>query len=276
MLEEIEILIWQSNITQQGMTFLIRGSEESEIGAFLFTGCQTSMCWAAREGGKGLPPRGGQLMLLQTSTGLHLLQEPGLIGRLVRSGSFRDFYILNALIEPRQRGMRKEEGSVWWCWPTLGGGRALAFVGTSLSRNKWAIPWCMDKAWVSGLWVCRVAQTLVPTETKLLACFSQVSFLELSALCFFLEGELCGCICMVAERWSSMPFVRGSTDQIGEQKWSLFFLWPLMVLFYIYTEGPDFETWLSFLEIFAKWTPSSFSFFVYSVMRQHHIFPCLP
>lgn len=102
MLEEIEILIWQSNITQQGMTFLIRGSEESEIGTFLFIGCQTSVCWAGMEGGKGLPPRGGQLMLLQASAGPHLLQQPDLIGTLVRTGSFRDFCLLKALIETRQ------------------------------------------------------------------------------------------------------------------------------------------------------------------------------
>lgn len=70
MLEEIEILICHSNITQQGMVFLIRGSEESEIGAFLFTGCQTSMSQAGREGGKRLLPRSGQRMLLQASVGL--------------------------------------------------------------------------------------------------------------------------------------------------------------------------------------------------------------
>lgn len=73
MLEEIEILIWQSNITQQGMTFLIRGSEESEIGAFLFNRCQTSMSWAGTVGGKGLLPSSGQLMLSQASAGLPLL-----------------------------------------------------------------------------------------------------------------------------------------------------------------------------------------------------------
>lgn len=113
MLGEIEILIWRSNITQPGMTFLIRGSEKSEIGAFLFTGCQTFISRAGKAGGKGLPPRSGQLILLQASVGLHLLQEPGLICCLVRSGFFRDFCNLHSLIETtRQRGMRKEEGNV--------------------------------------------------------------------------------------------------------------------------------------------------------------------
>lgn len=45
------------NITQQGMTFLIRGPAESEIAVLSFSGSQASMCRAGREGeGAGQGP----------------------------------------------------------------------------------------------------------------------------------------------------------------------------------------------------------------------------
>lgn len=45
------------NITQQGMTFLIRGPAESEIAVLSFSSSQAAMCRAGREGeGAGQGP----------------------------------------------------------------------------------------------------------------------------------------------------------------------------------------------------------------------------
>lgn len=124
------------------MTFLIRGPEESEIGALSFSWPPGLHVQGWRGGWEGLA---GPAVGISWSS---FLKTALLLADLHRSRSFRDVCILEPLIEAGQGRMNGEgRRECNDACPALGGGRALACVGPCPSLERQAALCCRVKAW---------------------------------------------------------------------------------------------------------------------------------